>query len=62
MIGYAQNWYRLWNPRTEKIIIPRDVKFDETKIKYEAKNEDIEQTEQRSHNFWTIMNFTQQIV
>ena len=29
MIGYARNGYKLWSPKTNKIIISRDVTFDE---------------------------------
>lgn len=34
MVGYAMNGYRLWDPNTNEIIISRDVKFDESQIKY----------------------------
>jgi len=32
-VGYAPNGYRLWNPEKRKIIISRDVKFEETSRK-----------------------------
>lgn len=34
MVGYAKNGYRLWNSISDKLISSRDVKFDETQIKY----------------------------
>lgn len=37
MIGYAANGYKLWDPMTDEVIISRDVRFDETDIKYEEK-------------------------
>ncbi|CAH2096632.1 unnamed protein product [Euphydryas editha] len=39
-VGYQNIGYRLWNPETNKIIVSRDVRFDETQIQYkEQKNE-----------------------
>lgn len=35
MVGYSANGYRLWNPQTNKIIISRDVKFDENDTSYQ---------------------------
>lgn len=34
MIGYAPNGYRLWDKKSRKIIIARDVKFDENLFPY----------------------------
>jgi len=31
-VGYAPNGYRLWNPKEKKIIIARDVRFQETSL------------------------------
>ncbi|CAH2108821.1 unnamed protein product [Euphydryas editha] len=39
-VGYQNNGYRLWDPESNKIIVSRDVRFDETQIQYkEQKNE-----------------------
>lgn len=35
MVGYNINGYTLWDPNTDKIIVSRDVRFDESKISYE---------------------------
>ena len=32
MIGYAQTGYRLWNLERNKVIVPRDVQFDENSL------------------------------
>lgn len=40
MVGYAPNGYRLWNPKENKIVISRDVRFDEEDIKYIPINEE----------------------
>ena len=42
MVGYSKNGYRLWNPTTGKIMTSRDVKFDETQIKFETSEEEKE--------------------
>lgn len=39
MVGYAPNGYRLWNRTHRKIIVARDVKFDEGRFPYEVDNE-----------------------
>lgn len=39
MVGYAVNGYRLWNPKTISLIVSRDVRFDETNIRYTEKKE-----------------------
>lgn len=40
MIGYAPNGYRLWNRRTRKVVIARDVRFDETCFPYASEKKD----------------------
>ncbi|KAG7302945.1 hypothetical protein JYU34_012939 [Plutella xylostella] len=40
MVGYAPTGYRLWDPETNKIIISRDVRFDESDIIYQEKKQD----------------------
>lgn len=37
MIGYASNGYRLWGPKTNKILVLRDVRFDEKDYVFEKK-------------------------
>lgn len=32
LVGYAQNGYRLWDLRKERVIVSRDVIFDEKSI------------------------------
>jgi len=32
-VGYTPNGYRLWNPKEKKIIIARNVRFQETSLK-----------------------------
>lgn len=39
MIGYANNGYKLWNPKTDEIIVSRDVRFDENNTRYKPDNE-----------------------
>ena len=40
-VGYAPNRYRLWNQEEKKIIIARNVKFEESRIEEnKIKNED----------------------
>lgn len=34
MVGYASNGYRLWNPKTNEIILSRDTTFDENNFKF----------------------------
>ncbi|KAK9872790.1 hypothetical protein WA026_019573 [Henosepilachna vigintioctopunctata] len=31
MIGYSGNGYRVWNPREEKVVLSRSIKFDGSK-------------------------------
>lgn len=38
-IGYSPNGYRLWNPENNEIVVSRDVRIDETDIKYKEKTE-----------------------
>lgn len=40
-LGYAPNGYRLWNPRKRKIVISRDVKFEERNNEWENKIEKV---------------------
>ncbi|KAK9679689.1 Integrase core domain [Popillia japonica] len=35
MVGYSGNGYRVWDPTTDKVILTRDVAFDESKYRYE---------------------------
>lgn len=39
MVGYSMNGYTLWNPETDEIFVSRDVRFDETNIKYETEED-----------------------
>lgn len=39
MVGYGNNGYRLWNPNTKEIIKSRDVRFDESQIKYNERKQ-----------------------
>lgn len=42
MVGYAKNGYKVWNPETDEVFITRDVKFQESNIKYNKVNDNIE--------------------
>ena len=54
MIGYAQTGYRLWNLETNKVIVSRDVQFDENsfyfKINYITVEREIEVEENNDQN------------
>lgn len=39
MIGYCVNGYRLWSPEDNKILLGKDVIFDETKFELNDTNE-----------------------
>lgn len=46
MVGYSGSGYRLWDPINDNIFISRDVRFDESKIKYlEEEQEETEESE-----------------
>lgn len=39
MVGYAKNGYKIWDPKTDTVIVSRDVRFDETNNKYQDDTE-----------------------
>lgn len=41
MIGYTDHGYRLWDPKNEKLVIARNIVFDETKTAQDFKNEHV---------------------
>lgn len=47
MLGYALTGYRLWNIKKEKVIILRDVKFDENKFWFQRKIEIFENCDEQ---------------
>lgn len=47
-MGYQQNGYRLWDSENNKIVVSRDVRFDENQIKYSEINNE----EENSHNYY----------
>lgn len=40
MLGYAKTGYKVWDPRTDTVVVTRDVRFDENDIKYESENKE----------------------
>lgn len=38
MVGYAKTGYKVWDPVTDSVIVTRDVRFDETDIRFEHEN------------------------
>lgn len=39
MVGYGRTGYKVWDPKTDDILIKRDIKFNEKNIKYCKMNE-----------------------
>lgn len=46
MVGYNGNGYRLWDPVEDRIVVSRDVAFDESNIVYRENEEHKKKTEQ----------------
>ncbi|CAH0715205.1 unnamed protein product, partial [Brenthis ino] len=51
MVGYGQNGYRLWDSKTNEIIVSRDVKFNEMDIVYKPS-----QKEKEENNYLYLHN------
>nr|XP_037873962.1 uncharacterized protein LOC101742499 [Bombyx mori]XP_037873963.1 uncharacterized protein LOC101742499 [Bombyx mori] len=39
LVGYSPNGYRLWDPTSNKVIVSRDVRIDETQLNYKETEE-----------------------